>query len=143
MNKGFDRHVILLTDGQVYDSQAVIDLMGRIKDKNIATVHTVGVGDGISFDMIKRGANRGGGQYLFVMDNSEMQKQIIYLLEMITKFKISSFNIEYNQQIIECTEPLIPYCLEKGVPNNFFLLFKRPLSAAELDKELITVSYID
>lgn len=143
MKNGFDRHVILLTDGQVHNSEVVIELVGRMKDKNIATVHMVGVGNGVSFDMIKRGANRGGGEHLFVMDNKEMERQIIHLLEMITKFKISNFNIEYNQQIIECAEPLIPSSLRKGRPNEFFLLFKKPFSAAELDKELITISYVD
>jgi hypothetical protein len=32
-----------------------------MKDKNVATSHMVGVGDGVSFDLIKRGALKGGG----------------------------------------------------------------------------------
>lgn len=35
----------------------------------------------------------GGGEHLFIMDNDEMQKQIIYLLESITKFQIINFNL--------------------------------------------------
>lgn len=76
----FDRNVILLTDGQVHNSEIVIQLLQMMKDSNIATTHMVGVGQGVSFDMIKRGALRGGGESLFIMDNADMEKQIIYLL---------------------------------------------------------------
>jgi hypothetical protein len=32
-----------------------------MKNKNIATTHMIGVGDGVSFDMIRKGALHGGG----------------------------------------------------------------------------------
>lgn len=38
--------------------------------------------------MIKRGAQNGGGQHMFIMKNEEMKKQIIYLLESITTCQI-------------------------------------------------------
>ena len=38
-----------------------------MKNKNIATTHMIGVGDGVSFDMIRKGALHGGGQHLFIM----------------------------------------------------------------------------
>lgn len=40
----------------------------------------VGVGDGVSFDLIRRGSLKGGGEHLFIMKDDQMQKQIIYLL---------------------------------------------------------------
>lgn len=71
-----------------------------MKDKNVATTHMVGVGDGVSFDMIRRGAIKGGGEHLFIMKNQEMEKQIIFLLESITKCQVKNFSLEYNQDII-------------------------------------------
>lgn len=56
----------------------------------------VGVGDGVSFDLIRKGALRGGGEHLFIMKNEEMQKQIINLLDTITKCQIKDFNLQYN-----------------------------------------------
>ena len=103
----------------------------------------VGIGNGVSFDMIKRGAINGGGESLFIMDNNEMEKQVIYLLEAITKFKVNNFNMEYNQKMIDCTEPLIPSSLRKGRANNFFLNFKGVMPVEELEKEVIKVSYFD
>ena len=62
-----------------------------MKRKNICTTHTVGIGNGVSFDMIRRGAIEGGGEHMFVMNNKEMNKQIIYLLESITSYEINNF----------------------------------------------------
>jgi len=46
----------------------------------VATTHAIGIGDGVSMDMIRRGASEGGGEHLFIMDNKQMKKQIIFLL---------------------------------------------------------------
>ena len=91
--KDYNRNVILLTDGQVGNPENVIQIIGLMKNNNIAITHMVGIGDGVSFDMIRRGASSGGGEHLFIMNNEEMQKQIIYLLDSITKCAISKFNI--------------------------------------------------
>ena len=99
-----------------------------MKDKNVGVTHMVGIGNGVSFDMIRRGAIAGGGEHLFIMKEQEMKKQVIQLLKTITSCKIKEFNLEYNQKIIECSYPLIPNVLNKGRENNFFLRFKAPLS---------------
>lgn len=78
--KDYNRHVILLTDGQVANSDQVIKVISKMKASNIATTHMVGIGNGVSFDMIRRGSIEGGGEHLFIMDNKEMKRQIIFLL---------------------------------------------------------------
>jgi hypothetical protein len=52
----YHRHIILITDGQVNNVENVIQLIGRLKVKNIANTHVIGIGNGVSFDMVKRGA---------------------------------------------------------------------------------------
>jgi hypothetical protein len=78
--KDYHRHVILITDGQVSGPEQVIKVISKMKNSNIATTHAVGIGNGVSFDMIRRGAIEGGGEHLFILDNKEMKKQIIFLL---------------------------------------------------------------
>jgi len=78
--RDYIRHVILITDGQVGNSEQVIKIIANMKQSNIATTHAVGIGNGVSFDMIRRGAIEGGGEHVFIMDNKEMKKQIIHLL---------------------------------------------------------------
>ena len=48
--------MILLTDGQVGNSGEVIKIIANMKLNNVATTHAVGIGNGVSFDMIRRGA---------------------------------------------------------------------------------------
>jgi len=48
------------------------------------------------------------------MDNKEMKKQIIYLLESITSCEISNFHVNFNQALFSSTYPLIPKVLKKG-----------------------------
>ena len=56
MKPNYQRHVIILTDGQVSDTESIISIIKSMNDKVIATTHMVGIGNGVSFDMIKRGA---------------------------------------------------------------------------------------
>ena len=65
---GFEKHVIILTDGQVNEPEIVIQLLGIMYTSKIARTHMVGVGDGVSYDMIRIGANVGGGEHMFIMD---------------------------------------------------------------------------
>lgn len=61
MKEGYQRHVIVLTDGQVSNTENVINLIKVMYQNSIATVHMVGIGNGVSFNMIEKGAQEGGG----------------------------------------------------------------------------------
>jgi hypothetical protein len=39
-----------------------------MNQKMIATTHMVGIGNGVSFSMIERGAKEGGGEKMFIME---------------------------------------------------------------------------
>lgn len=67
--KDYKRHVIVLTDDQVSNSNKVFKVISEMRRKNIATTHMVGIGNGISFDMIRNGTTEGGGENFFVMSN--------------------------------------------------------------------------
>ena len=74
----------------------------------------MGIGDGVSFDMIRMGAIEGGGEHIFIMDNKDMKKQIIQLLENITSSEIKDFTINYNEKLFESAYPLVPKVIKKG-----------------------------
>lgn len=127
--KEYNRHIILLTDGQVSNPEDVINIISKMKTKNIAYTHAVGIGNGVSFDMIRRGAKEGGGEHLFITNNKEMKKQIIYLLQAITSPSISNFKVDFDEKIFEkATYPLLPNTLKKGMESTFYLKLKNPLS---------------
>jgi hypothetical protein len=137
------RHVILITDGQVGNSQQVIQIISNMKQNNIATTHTIGIGNGVSFDMIRRGAIEGGGEHVFIMDNKEMKKQIIHLLESITSCEINNFKVKYNQDLFETAYPLFPNVIKKGRESSFYLRLKNPIPIEEILKNKVEVSYFD
>jgi hypothetical protein len=95
------RHVILLTDGQVSNSEEVIKIIGQMKINDIATTHIIGIGNGVSFDMIRRGAQEGGGEHMFIENNKDMKKKIIYLLESITCCEINNFVVDFDQALFD------------------------------------------
>ena len=60
-------HVFVLTDGQVNNTDCVVRLIEDLNTQNGIRTHFIGVGDGVSHDLIKRGAQYGGGYHIFVM----------------------------------------------------------------------------
>lgn len=40
-----------------------------MRKENVGTTHVIGIGDGVSYEMIKKGAIEGGGEYLFIKNN--------------------------------------------------------------------------
>jgi len=143
MEEGYQRHVIVLTDGQVSNTESVIQIIKNMHEKNIATTHMVGIGNGVSFNMIEKGAKEGGGEHMFIMNEKEMKKQIINLLQSITACQIKNFKVNFNQNLIETTYPLIPQILKKGRQATFFLKFKEEIRLEKLTEEKISVSFVD
>ena len=83
-----------------------------MKHNNISTTHAVGIGNGVSFDMIRRGAIEGGGEHIFIMDNKEMKKQVIQLLESTTSYSINDFKASYDTDLFENVYSLVPTVLK-------------------------------
>lgn len=74
--RGLDKHVYLITDGQVFNPEDVIQL---IKNNNQDfTVHTFGIGNGVSTTLIVECAKAGRGKHYFVDDKAQgLQSKVI------------------------------------------------------------------
>lgn len=73
------RHVYLLTDGAVYNTQHVVDLIRKNNKNN--KVHTFGIGNGVSTELIKNCALAGFGHYTFISDLNEIEKKVVQALQ--------------------------------------------------------------
>ena len=60
------RQIYLLTDGAVYDTRQIIDLINRNVGNNNTRIHTFGVGSGADQDLVRGVANAGFGSYFFI-----------------------------------------------------------------------------
>ena len=139
INKGYPKHIFLLTDGGVSDTESVLHL---IKSKtNYCRVHCIGVGNGASFSLIEGSARNGKGKYVMISDEEDPAEKIIELLESTLTPLISELYLHFDEDIVESVVPnprAIPYILKDDVVN-FYVNFK-----GALDKEAsFTFSYQD
>lgn len=64
LDENLHRHIYLLTDGAVSDTEAVVELIKS--NSNKTCVHTFGIGSGVSTELIKECAVAGRGHYSFI-----------------------------------------------------------------------------
>ncbi len=139
MIRGYPRHVFLLTDGEVSDTNAIVDLVRRsIKHSR---VHTSGVGKGVSKELIRECARAGKGNHAFISESGNLNKKVSQLLRDSLTPLISEVKLEYDEAIVESIVPnpeSIPFIL-KGEIVNFFVFFKERLTRPTK----VSLSYTD
>jgi hypothetical protein len=67
---GLPRHLYLLTDGGVSNTQEIVNLI-RI-NRGTTRVHTFGIGSGASTELVKDCAKAGLGHFSFIYDLNEI-----------------------------------------------------------------------
>lgn len=65
--EGYPRHIFLLTDGGVSNTEGVIKMV-KAKAKN-SRVHTIGIGTGASINLIEGCAAAGRGKHIIISDD--------------------------------------------------------------------------
>lgn len=70
----------MLTDGAVYNTQSIVNLIADNAIKNNCRVHTFGLGSGASTDLVKNAAGAGAGSYSFIHDSKQIEEKVILAL---------------------------------------------------------------
>lgn len=76
--KNYSRHIFLLTDGCVSNTESIINLV-KIKTK-YTRVHSIGIGNGTSSALIEGVAKAGKGKFTMISDQENPSVKIIALL---------------------------------------------------------------
>lgn len=76
--EGYPKQIFLLTDGAVSNTEDVVDMVGQ--NSKFSRVHTIGIGNGCSEQLIIGAAKKGKGHHVFITDNEEPSEKIIQLL---------------------------------------------------------------
>jgi hypothetical protein len=93
----YDKVIFLVTDGQVYNEDAVVKL---IRSKPNVRIQAIGIGNGVSKNLIIEAALEGKGKYEFVSTRDSLRLKMIYLLEdSITPF-LEEFSMDYDKSIV-------------------------------------------
>ena len=127
VQKGYPKHVFLLTDGGVSNTEGVLRL---IKQKTkYCRVHSIGIGNGASFNLIQGSAENGKGQFIMISDAENPADKIIQLLESTLTPLIHQVDLHYDKNLVESIVPnphSLPYILKDDL-INFYVTFKAPL----------------
>lgn len=85
-NKNTKTLVYLLTDGAVYDTQAIIDLVkANCSPDSNTRLHTFGIGQGADEKLIKGCAFAGCGSFTFIYQPEQIERKVI---EQLSKQKL-------------------------------------------------------
>lgn len=128
MQDGYPRHVFLLTDGGVSNTQGVINMVK--KNVKHSRVHCIGIGNGVSLDLIDGCAKAGKGKHITISDNENPSNKIIELLETTLTPLISHVDLTIKQdkdiQSVVPNPKSIPYILKNDL-INFYVTFNGAL----------------
>ncbi|XP_063427409.1 von Willebrand factor A domain-containing protein 5A-like [Mytilus trossulus] len=94
-NKDYPRQIFLLTDGEVSNTEAVVNLVGQ--NSRNSRVFTFGVGHGASTSLIKNVAKAGAGRATFIKDEKDnMKAKVIRALEFSMEDSFADVVLEWN-----------------------------------------------
>jgi uncharacterized protein YegL len=97
--EGYPRQVFLLTDGQVSNTQQVIDLTKQNADST--RIFTFGLGSSVSRPLVEGIATAGGGQAEFVVENAKIASHVSAQLARALQPAISGISIDWGQGYVD------------------------------------------
>ena len=101
--EGYPKQVFLLTDGGVSNTEGVIKMVGA--NNKYSRVHTIGIGNGCSEQLILGCAKKGKGIHVFIGDQENPAEKIIQLLSDSLSPVISKMKLTYDKEAIESIIP--------------------------------------
>lgn len=73
--KGHPRQVFLLTDGEVSDTNHIVNLVSE--NSKLCRVHGIGIGEGASKALLKGCAEKGRGRAVFIADHENVAGKVV------------------------------------------------------------------
>lgn len=125
---GNPRHVFLLTDGEVFNVDQVFEEI-YIHNK-FTRVHAIGIGNGVSEDLILSVAKAGNGVYDFVKNSNaeNLKKKALSMVHSAISPTLDEFKIRFSDQT--AVKEMIPKIesipfLIKNEPFRFYILLNK------------------
>ncbi|CAJ0826015.1 13819_t:CDS:2, partial [Entrophospora sp. SA101] len=92
--------LFLLTDGKVWEVDKIIELINQNvedkKQKNDLRIFTLGIGNGVSHNLVESVARSGNGYAEFVTNKERMDKKILGMLKNAVKPPINDYKIKWT-----------------------------------------------
>lgn len=152
--KDMPLQVILLTDGEIWDQESLISLVGeQVKESDgEIRVFTLGIGDGVSHSLIEGVARAGNGFAQVVADNEKMNVKVVRMLKASLTPLVKDYTLELKygsdptqQQHDENTDDdfeiieKVVDCLAIDVPESVPTTNDQPPSTSDTPKQPISL----
>ncbi|CAG8573614.1 26220_t:CDS:2 [Dentiscutata erythropus] len=107
-SKDMPTSVFLLTDGQVYNVDQIVELIksSEEKKKDDLRLFSIGIGNSVSHHLVESVSRAGKGYAQFVTYTERMDKKIIGMLKNAIKPPIKDYNITWTNQILDDVSPV-------------------------------------
>eukprot|EP01155_Anaeramoeba_flamelloides_P029396 Anaeramoba_flamelloidesa85117_614.p1 GENE.a85117_614~~a85117_614.p1 ORF type:complete len:565 (+),score=118.69 a85117_614:51-1697(+) len=92
--RGYSRQIFLLTDGAVYNTPQVIDIVKR--EAQTTRVFTFGIGSGASTALVEGVAKAGNGACEMIADNDPIRKMVLRQLNRALKPSITNMEVHFQ-----------------------------------------------
>ncbi|CAG8751247.1 4793_t:CDS:2, partial [Gigaspora rosea] len=121
--------MFLLTDGQVYNVDQIIELIKSCEEKKKDDLRffSIGIGDSVSHHLVESVSRVGKGHAQFITNTERMDKKIIRMLKNAIKPPIKDYNITW-------TTPFLIPPIYSGVRFIVYCILERGI---EVHKEII------
>lgn len=93
--------IILLTDGQVYNTDAIISSIAQEKVKNLdkcLRIFSLGIGDAVSHHLIEGIARAGGGYSQLVMNQERLDRKVVRMLSAGLQAPLKDLHLDWPEK---------------------------------------------
>lgn len=133
LSQGYPRSIFLITDGQVWNEDAIVKQVKKATMRDNIRVYTVGIGNGVSRNLIRSIAEEGKGKHEFISEAWQMKLKLVKMLQdSITPF-LDQFAFTFNESLVKIVAPL-PWSIKavrKNEPFTVFIFFSPELAKIE------------
>jgi hypothetical protein len=119
--ENYPRHIFLLTDGAIQNTSNVLAYVST--HIQYSRVHSIGIGNGASEDLIMGCAQQGKGYSVMISDEEDPTDKIIEILDKSLSPLISKLHLTYDKSKVQSVVPnpeKNPYLLKNEVANFYF-----------------------
>ncbi|ORX86290.1 hypothetical protein BCR32DRAFT_290139 [Anaeromyces robustus] len=148
IQEGYNRSIFLLTDGEIWDVEPVIDLVRENSEKQNSVLYTFGIGKSVSHYLVKSIARNGHGMSLFVTEGERLEEKVLLQLKNVLIPFIQDYTISWKEKgtttIVKEDEfeqtPYKPPFLRLGSRYSIYTISDKPLIPSPIE---ITYKYND
>jgi len=128
--------IILLTDGEVYNTSAIIAAIGaeRVKNPlNPLRIFSLGIGDAVSHHLVEGIARAGGGYSQLVMEEERLDKKVVRMLAAGLQTPVNDLRLTWSGKP-RSEDMLYRLVKQDDSADDFMLVDGKPTSSTFFDK---------